>query len=71
MKVSKVIGKTFACGSLEDMDLLGLSSAGIQASTRQLLQHGDHLVTHRLGVEESVSTLLVVDPRDAVAVRRV
>lgn len=53
------------------MDLLGLSSAGIQASTRQLLQHGDHLVTHRLGVEESVSALLVVDPRDAVAVRRV
>lgn len=71
MKVNKVIGEAIVCGPLADMDLLGLSSAGIQASTRQLLQHRNHLVTHRLSVEESVSALLVVDPRDAITVRRV
>lgn len=47
---------------------LRLAGNGIQTSTGHNIQHGCHLVMHRLGVEQSVSALLVEDARNAVSV---
>lgn len=60
--------RQISLSQIEEMNLLGLSSAGIQAGTRHNLEHGHHLIMHCLDVEQSITALLVEDSQDAVSV---
>jgi hypothetical protein len=62
-----VSGRSFS-SQIEKTDILGLSSAGIQAGTRHNLERGHHLIMHGLDIEQSITALLVEDSRDAVSV---